>query len=116
MEVRMSGFREQLDARRQFPVAVAQRIALRSDQTTMYALVTEGGDDVYFYSVVLSRMNLSEYFEIFSAAGRSNVIRCLEILDEMGKLQRSFGIVDRDFDLDSHSLLVNGHCLGRLLV
>ena len=110
----MGDFLNRVDRLRVAPVSVAHRVALFLSSSERRAVISEGGDDTMFYSVLMKKNypeKIQPVVEFFAAQGRKRVLDAMDVLQNMGKLDRSFAIVDRDFHFNDPSTLSDGHCL-----
>ena len=107
----MGDFLDKVLQRRYSAEALAHRIVLRQVVIYRTAIVTEAGDDSFFYGALAVRLRRSADFEFFEANGRSKVIETLMVLHDLSKLERAFGIVDRDFNSEDDELICFDHCL-----
>nr|WP_301302051.1 DUF4435 domain-containing protein [Methylorubrum extorquens] len=79
--------------------------------STAHPLITEAGDDAFFYEAIADRLGFKGKFEIYVADGRPKVDSTMAILRDMQKMQRVYAIVDRDFNYSDAERLYDGHCL-----
>lgn len=107
----MGEFLAEVAARAVRPESLAHRISLRLSLTDAYPVVIEAGDDAFFYTAMALRLRFSRELEFFVADGRPKVLSALQILTDMKKMERVFGIVDRDFHFEDPQTLFDGHCL-----
>ena len=108
----MGAYLQQVVAKRRSPEATAHRVALFLATKRRRAVLTEAPSDCAFYNVLLSRLPANDCeIEFVSAFNRDGVLSALQLLDDLGKGTRSFGIVDRDFHFEDPETLADGRCL-----
>lgn len=107
----MGEFLDKVNARYEAPEAVAHRVALFLSSTDKRAVIVEAGDDVHFYCTLLRRLESDRPVEFFRGYGRPKVLKALEMLSDLGKIDQSFAIVDRDLNTEDPHMLHSGHCL-----
>ena len=107
----MGEFLDSVNQRAAAATPLAHRIALYLNSPERRAVIVEAGDDQFFYAALLKRRSHRRQVEFFLGLGKTKVISTLDVLADLKKLDRSFGIVDRDFDFDSPERTHGGHCL-----
>lgn len=107
----MSEFLDYVKQRKNAPEAIAHRVALYVSASDRRAIITEAGDDICFYAALLRRMKSLRKVEFSPAHGRDKVVSVLLALQRMGKASNTFGIVDRDLNLDDPKLIFENRCL-----
>ena len=107
----MGRFLDEVNARAARPETLAHRISLRLSSSSAHPLITEAGDDAFFYEAIVDRLGFKGKFEMYIADGRPKVDSTMAILRDLQKLQRVYAIVDRDFNYSDPERLHDGHCL-----